>query len=145
MPPSGFAYYVNSAQTYQIAYPSGWTILNGKTQTQFTGGSQLFAVSVSSVAAGATPAQIVNAYCQSLQKGVAPNPVPTSVVPLAGQSWTRANCDARAQSPAIELVVEVTLYKGSVYQMDYTSPIVEYSRDQSRYYGPMEQSFRFLR
>ncbi len=144
-PTAGFVYYTSHDHTYQIAYPKGWTILGSTTPIQFTGPGQLFEVSELGSKPGSTPRQLVNAYCQARQAGVAPNPVHTGTVKLAGQIWTRANCDAGAQSPAIELVVEVVIYQGAAYQIAYTSPIVEFARDNRRYYAPMERSFQFLR
>jgi hypothetical protein len=144
-PPAGFVFYTSQDHTYLLAYPTGWLILSANGQTQFTGVGQLFEVSETGGAAQANPAQSVNSFCQSKQAGVAPDPVQTTTVNLAGQSWTRANCDAGAQGPAIQWVVEVAIYKGISYQIDYTSPIVEFKRDNSQYYTPMERSFRFLR
>ncbi len=80
-----------------------------------------------------------------MQAGVSPNPVQTGGVSLGGQNWTRADCDAGAQGPAIRLIVEVIFYEGRGYQMDYTSPIVEFASDNKTYYSAMEHSFFFLK
>jgi hypothetical protein len=143
--PPGFVLYTSADHTYSIAYPANWQPLSqiGISHTiSFTGPNQVF--EVSELGPGADPAQAVNAYCQAMQAGVAPNPVRTKKVILDGQSWTRANCDAGAQSPAITLIVEAVLYHGAAYQIDYTSPIVAFARDDAAYYAPMERSFRFL-
>jgi hypothetical protein len=146
--PIGFIWYTSHDQTYQIAYPSNWQVATGtqgKTLTvDFTGPGQIFEVREFTGAAGSDPAKMVNDYCQAMQPGIAANPVQTKSVSLGGQSWTRANCDAGAQSPAIQLIVEVVIYQGVAYQIDYQSPIVEFSRDDKTYYAKMEQSFRFL-
>jgi len=146
-PPAGFVLYTSANHTFQIAYPSGWQVAStsGSNATvSFTGPGQIFEVSALGHNPGGSLADVVNSFCQARQPGVAVNPVKTSTVNLGGQSWTRANCDAGAQSPAIELVVEVALYEGTVYQMDYTSPVVEFARDNKAFYAVMEQSFRFL-
>jgi hypothetical protein len=69
--------------------------------------------------------------------------VPTQPVSLAGHTWTRGNCDAGTQSTT-ELVVEMVVYKGQVYTIDYQSPSATFQADQNTYYTPMEQSFTFL-
>lgn len=145
-PPAGFVFFTSHDHTYQIAYPVGWQVLiqPGAATVQFAGPNQIFDVSESGSAANSDPGQIVNSFCQAKQAGVAANPVQTSGARLGGQSWTRANCDAGAQGPAIDLIVEVVLYHGTTYQMDYTSSIVEFRADDTAYYTKMEQSFRFL-
>lgn len=146
--PAGFVLYTSADAAYQIAYPSGWQVAStaGSTATvSFTGLGQIFEISELGHNPGGSPADVVNGFCQARQPGVAVSPVKTSTVNLGGQSWTRANCDAGAQSPAIELVVEVVFYQGAAYQMDYTSPVVEFARDNKSFYAAMEQSFRFLK
>ncbi len=143
--PAGFTLYTSADHAFQIAYPAGWKILGDKTHIQFTGPGQLFEVIERDSKPGEKPAETVNAYCQLLQSGVAANPVRTSIVKLAGQDWTRANCDAGAHNPAIILVVEVVIYQGATYQIDYMSPIVTFAQDNRRYYTPMERTFWFLR
>lgn len=146
--PAGFVFFVSSDHLYQIAYPAGWQAvpLPGTPVTvEFRGAGQVFDVSELGKNPTGTPAEIDNAYCQQWQKGVAPNPVPTSSVTLAGQTWTRANCDARVSGAAIVLIVEVVSYEGRYYQLAYTSPIVEFKSDNNAYYTKMERSFQFLR
>lgn len=146
--PAGFVLYSSADHTYQIAHPAGWQVASiaGSTATvSFTGPGQIFEVSEVGHNPGGSPADVVNAFCQERQPGVAVSPAKTSTVNLGGQSWTRANCDAGVQGPAIELVVEVVFYQGTAYQMDYTSPVVEFARDNKAFYAAMEQSFRFLK
>ncbi len=143
-PPAGFVFYTSHDHTYQIAYPAGWSIVGTGAHIQFNGLGQLFEVTESASVSGQNPAEVVNAFCQTWQGGVAANPVPISTLSLAGQTWTRANCDAGGQAPALDWIVEVTQYQGNVYQLDYMSPIVEFARDNAVYYAPMEQSFHFL-
>ena len=147
-PPAGFVFFISSDHLYQIAYPASWQAVplpDTPVTVEFRGAGQVFDVSELGTNPTGTPAEIDNAYCQQWQKGVAPNPVPTSSVTLAGQTWTRANCDAKVSGAAVVLVVEVVSYEGMYYQLAYTSPIVEFKSDNSAYYTKMERSFQFLR
>ena len=146
-PPLGFVWYTSADRTFHIAYPAGWqvTMTPGTPATvAFTGPGQNFVVSELGQNPGGTPGEIANTYCQTWQGDVAENPVQTSDVTIAGQDWTRANCDAGVSRPAVVLIVEVVSYQGACYQMDYSSPIVEFASDEATYYAQMEQSFRFL-
>ncbi len=146
-PPAGFVFFISPDHRYQIAYPASWqaVILLGTPVTvEFRGAGQVFDVSELGTNRTGTPAEIDNAYCQQWQKGVAPNPVRTSSVILAGQTWTRANCDAGVSGAAVVLIVEVVSYEGMFYQLAYTSPVVEFRSDNSAYYSKMEHSFQFL-
>lgn len=147
-PPAGFVYFTSADHIYQIAYPAGWQVTNpygNKAIEDFTGPNQIFEVHELPGDAGNDPAKIANDFCQAMQAGVSPNPVQTNTVSLGGQKWTRADCDAGAQGPAIRLIVEVIFYEGRGYQMDYTSPIVEFASDNKTYYSAMEHSFFFLK
>ena len=88
--------------------------------------------------------EIVNDLCQQIQPDVAASPVQTSVVRLAGQPWTRGDCDAGTPS-TVELIVEAVIYHGDVYHLAYVSPLAQFQRDEATYYAKMEQSFTFLR
>jgi uncharacterized protein (DUF2345 family) len=99
--------------------------------------NQLPAINVTSLA------PLITATCQAEQPGVASSSVQTQPVSLAGQTWTRGDCDAGTQSTT-DLVVEMVVYKGQVYTMDYESPAATFQADKNAYYTPMEQSFTFL-
>jgi hypothetical protein len=147
-PPAGFVFFISPDHTFQIAYPAEWQVvtLSGTPATfEFRGAGQVFDVSELGASPTGTPAEIDNAYCQQWQKGIAQNPVRTSSVTLAGQTWTRANCDAGVAGAAVVIIVEVVNYQGGFYQLAYTSPVVEFKKDNATYYSKMERSFQFLR
>lgn len=146
-PPLGFVGYTSADRTFYIAYPVGWQVTSSPgtpASVTFTGSGQNFVVSELGQNPGGTPAEIANSSCQTWQGDVAENPVQTSDVTLAGQDWTRANCDEGVSHPAVVLIVEVVSYRGAYYQMEYSSPSVEFASDDATYYATMEQSFRFL-
>jgi hypothetical protein len=86
---------------------------------------------------------LITATCQADLPGAPSSSVQTHTVTLAGQTWTRGNCGASAQSGS-ELVVEMLVYRGQVYTLEYVSPTATFPADQSAYYTPMEASFQFL-
>ncbi|HEY7123544.1 MAG TPA: PsbP-related protein [Ktedonobacterales bacterium] len=146
-PAASVTVYTSPTNTYQISYPTGWqqqTADGNPGKSAFTGpDNQTFEVSDNAGIAGSDPADLVNGYCQAIQPGQAANPVQTTTVSLAGQTWTKGDCDEGTQSPT-ELVVEVVIYKGAVYQIDYASSTANFQTDFSAYYSAMEQSFKFL-
>jgi hypothetical protein len=142
--PAGFVLFTSPDHTYHITYPAGWHRQQG-TSVAFLGPTgQYF-----EVAHGGQPAAstnligIVNEVCQQIQPDIAASPVQTSVARLAGQQWTRSDCDAGTQS-TVELIVEAAFYHGDLYHLAYVSPLAQFPRDDAAYYAKMEQSLTFL-
>lgn len=143
--PAGFVLFTSPAQTYRIIYPSGWQPKTGATVAFLGPAGQYFEVSNTVHPTGSTNlSEIVNELCQQIQPDIAASQVQTSVVRLAGQQWTRGNCDTGTQS-TVELIVEAVLYQAAVYHLAYISPLAQFQHDDEVFYAPMEQSFTFLR
>jgi hypothetical protein len=130
-----------------VQYPTGWQVTppaGPNAQYRFSGPAhQQFQVNHIPVTAATDMAPLMTATCQAGQPGLPTSSVQTQTVSLAGQTWMRGDCDAGTQS-STELVVEMVAYKGQVYTLDYESPTANFPADQSAYYAPMEESFRFL-
>lgn len=143
--PAGFVLFTSPDQTYRIAYPSGWQLKTGATVAFLGPTGQYFEVATTGHPAGSSDLiEIVNELCQQIQPDVAASPVQTSVVQLAGQQWTRGDCDAGTQS-TVELIVEAVLYQAAVYHLAYISSLAQFQHDDEVFYALMEQSFTFLR
>jgi hypothetical protein len=144
---SGLTAYTSPDHKYRLSYPSGWQVQTADGnpgKASFMGpNNQYFEVSDDASIPGAELDQLITQYCQAVQPGQAASHVVGITVTLGGQTWFKAPCSADAQ-PASELIVEVTTYKGSVYQLDYSSPGPSFLSDDSTFYTPMEQSFQFL-
>jgi hypothetical protein len=143
--PAGFVLFTSPDQTYRIVYPSGWQPKTGATVAFLGPAGQYFEVAHGDQPAGSTDLiETVNELCQQIQPDIAASPVQTSVVRLAGQQWTRGDCDAGTQS-TVELIVEAVLYQAAIYHLAYISSLAQFQHDDEAFYVPMEQSFTFLR
>lgn len=144
---SSFVLFTSPDGSFSFQYPAGWQVTppNGPNlQYTFTGpANQKFQVNKLPAINVSGLAPLITAFCQAEQPGVASSSVQTQNVTLAGQTWTRGDCDAGTQSTT-DLVVEMVVYKGAVYTMDYESPTANFQADADAYYTPMEQSFKFL-
>ncbi|HLV97797.1 MAG TPA: hypothetical protein VKT82_03880 [Ktedonobacterales bacterium] len=144
-PSPSLTVYTSPDHKYQISYPIGWqqqTADGNPAKSSFTGpGNQNFEVTDNAGIPGGSPASYVNGYCNAIAM-IAGN-IQTTTVTIAGQTWTKGNCDAGTNSSTV-LIVEVVIYKGAVYQIDYGSSAANEQADDATYYAPMEQSFKFL-
>jgi hypothetical protein len=146
-PASSLKVYTSPDNKYQVSYPTGWQaqVADGNPgKVSFTGpDNQTFEVSDNAGTPGTDLAQFVTSYCQAVQQTPSSGQVKGTPVLLDGQSWFKAQCSADAQ-PANVLIVEVVTYKGAIYQIDYGSSSANFQADDSAFYAPMEQSFKFL-
>jgi hypothetical protein len=146
-PAASLTVYTSPDGKYQISYPAGWqqqTADGNPGRSSFMGpDSQYFEVTDNGGVPGSDPVDLVNGYCHAIQADQAAATVQTTTVTLAGQTWTKGDCDAGTQS-STDLVVEVVEYNGVVYQMDYASSLANFQADADAFYTPMEQSFKFL-
>jgi hypothetical protein len=146
-PNTGMTVYTSPDHKYQISYPTGWqeqTADGNPGKVAFSGPeNQEFDVSDDAGIPGGDPAQFVTDYCQAIQPGQSTSQVTGTPVVLDGQTWFKAECGADAQ-PTNVLIVEVVTYKGAIYQIVYGSSAASFQADDTTYYAPMEQSFKFL-
>lgn len=146
-PAASFTVYTSPDGKYQISYPTGWqqqTADGNPGKSAFLGpDNQVFEVTDNGGTLTGDPAGLVNDYCHAIQQAQAAPTVQTTTVTLAGQTWTKGDCDAGTQS-STDLVVEVVEYNGAVYQMDYASSLANFQADVDAFYAPIEQSFKFL-
>lgn len=144
-PTSGFTVYTSPDSKYQISYPPGWqeqTADGNPGKADFTGpNNQNFEVSDNAGTPGGDPAQLIMDWCNAI--GQQTSHVTGTPVVLAGQTWFKAQCGDAAQ-PSEPLIVEVVTYHGAVYQIDYSSSQANFQADDTTFYMPMEQSFKFL-
>jgi hypothetical protein len=146
-PSISFVLFTSPDGSYSLQYPASWHVTppNGpNAQYTFTGpANQKFQVNNLPAINITNLAPLITATCQAEQPGVAASSVQTRTASLAGQTWTRGDCDAGTPSTT-DLVVEMVIYKGQVYTMDYESPTASFQADMNAFYTPMEQSFKFL-
>ncbi|HEU5368234.1 MAG TPA: PsbP-related protein, partial [Ktedonobacterales bacterium] len=146
-PATGMTVYTSPDHTYQISYPTGWqeqTMDGNPGKVSFTGpNNQNFEVSDNAGIPGTDPATLITGYCQAVQQSQGSGQVMGTPVVLDGQTWFKAQCGADAQ-PVNVLIVEVVLYKGAFYQIDYASSGADFQADDNTFFTPMEQSFKFL-
>ncbi len=137
---SGFTAYNSPDKTFCVAYPTGWQVapaLQGS-GARFSGPSnQLFSVSNVGAISG-TPTSYAVAACRSLLGRVGQ----TTTVTLSGQTWTQMSCTINGSLGRV--IIESVIYKGDLYHMDYGSSTATFASNQSQFFTPMEQSFRFL-
>ncbi len=137
---SGYTIFTSPDHTFCLAYPTGWQVtgaLQG-TGAQFSGPAhQLFTVSNIGAFSG-TPADYDIRFCVTLDGTSSP----TTTLTLSGQTWTQARCAINGGTG--RGIVEATIYKGSLYHMDYGSPVGAFPSNRSQFFTPIEQSFRFL-
>jgi serine/threonine protein kinase len=140
--PAGFKLYTNSDHSFSIIYPNGWSLKPALTVSgtgeQFTGpASQTVEVTNGGPNQPANTGPNDDAFCVVF--GATTNPHTT--VTIAGQQWTREECDGYGGTHAI---VETVVYKGNLYLLSYASPKDSFNSNRSQYFTPMEQSFKFL-
>jgi hypothetical protein len=143
--PAGFKLYTNKDHSFSIVYPGGWdaqpaVTVNGSGE-QFSGpASQTVQVVHGAAAQASDVGTSVDAFCTTFSFIPASGNHTTTT--LAGQQWTREECDNPALS--IHAIVEAVAYKGTLYLLSYASPTGAFNSNRSRYFTPMEQSFTFL-
>ena len=144
-PTTSLTVYTSPDNKYQISYPTGWqeqTADGNPGKASFTGpNNQYFEVSDNAGTPGGDPAQLITDYCNAIGQNT--SQATGTPVEVAGQTWFKAQCGNDAH-PSEPLIVEVVTYQGAVYQIDYSSPAASFQADDAAYYGPMEQSFKFL-
>lgn len=143
--PPGFVLTTSPDHTFRLAYPAGWQTQTSS-QDVFTGptGQYFEATNDGPLAGAADMRQLVTGYCNGVSPDMAINLVQTTTVRLGGQNWTRGNCDAGKATVTLAVIVEVVIYKGLVFVIEYGSPVASFASDQTSYYALMEQSFHFL-
>lgn len=143
--PSGFILTTSPDHTFRLAYPAAWQAQTDS-QDVFTGPTgQYFEANNDGPPVGTTDLrQLVTTYCNGVQPDLAVSLVQTTSVQLGGRDWTQGDCDAGKSSVTTMVVVEVVLYKGSLFKITYGSPAASFGSDYTRYFALMEQSFHFL-
>lgn len=147
-PASGWIVYTSSSHVYQISYPAGWQVqpsADGGDNVSFIGPNNRY-VDVNDYAdksGGASLEEQALQACKGFQGDKDTDHVIGTPVELGGQTWFKTQCNIEAQ-PATTLILEVTVYKGTVYTIDYTSPVASFDADDTTFYTPIEKSFQFL-
>lgn len=139
--PPGFQAFTSSDNTFSLAYPGDWQKSDA---TQGTGGQfigpqqQLFLVARQDGAL--SPTDFDNGFCGSSGFG-GTGSTPKNVT-IGGQGWTQEECDNSDGSG--HAVVESVVYKGGFYYIAYVSDAASFAQNQTSFFTPMEQTFKFL-
>ncbi len=141
--PAGFKLFTNRDKSFSIIYPQSWSHKNALspngTGEEFDGPSNQI---VQALNGGKNDPSNTgsndDAFC--VVYGAITNPHTT--VTIAGQKWTREECDSFGG--VSHAVVESVVYKGNLYLLSYASDKGTFNSDRAKYFTPMEQSFKFL-
>ncbi|HEY7350107.1 MAG TPA: serine/threonine-protein kinase [Ktedonobacterales bacterium] len=143
--PTGFKLYTHTDHSFSIIYPtaSGWSMkaaitVNGSGE-EFDGpASQVVQVVNGGSAQSSDTGSNDDAFCVVF--GATTNGHTT--VTLAGQQWTREECDSFGG--IAHAIVETIVYKGQLYLLSYASTTGSFDSNRRQYFTQMEQSFTFL-
>ncbi len=141
--PPGFNLYTHSDHSFRIIYPKDWqakpaTTVSGSGE-QFTGPADQVVQVVNG--GNGQPEDVgssIDAFCVTFSFGPAS---PHTSITLAGQQWTREECD---NPLGLHAIAEATLYKGHLYLISFASPSDSFNSNRAKYFTPMEQGFAFL-
>ncbi len=136
--PSGFQQFSNS--NFSVIYPSAWTAKSdsssngGEDFTSTTG--QLFQVLIEPTGTQDEIPTYLDTLCSIFGTKIGS----VTTVTIGGQQWQQETCGDNGTPDG---TVEAVIYKGQLYSIDYASLAGGFTTDQTQYYTPMEQSFKF--
>jgi serine/threonine protein kinase len=138
--PSSLLSFTNSDQTFKISYPRGWTQQPPSTGTgvEFDGpGDASFTVAnQGDILSDAGSA--VDLFCTLIAGSAGAQ----QSIMVSGQRWVQETCGTSPDG--FQVVVEVAVYKGSLFMIVYQARPGDFASAQATYFAPMEQSFTFL-
>lgn len=143
--PSGFQVYTSQGHLYSIAYPSDWDKSVDDTdpeEVEFVGPANQIALTDDFTPnSGVTPATYTVTICSVVGGSASDNTQPTQVT-LAGQSWTRMECNS--SDGTTHTVVEAVSYKGNIASLLFSSDAASFAQNQTQFFSVMERTFAFL-
>jgi hypothetical protein len=143
--PTGFEKYTSQGHLYSVAYPSAWekSVDNSDPEeVEFAGpGNQIALTDDFTPNSGVTPVTYTTAVCSVVSGGASDNIQPTQVT-IAGQSWTRMECDS--SDGTTHTVVEAVSYKGNIASLLFSSDKATFAQNQTQFFSVMERTFTFL-
>lgn len=132
--------YTSPDGKFSIGYPNGWKVGSDQNRVEFTGPANREDFVVSQYSAnGSGPTDIINQLCSI--PGAASLTTNVSSVTIGGQQWMRAECEF--SNTKLHQAIEATSYQGTDFVITYESLDAAFASDQSNYYLPMQQSFKF--
>lgn len=133
--------YTSQDGKFSIGYPDSWQASSDQGGVDFTGPANHEDFKVSKYSDnGQSPSDIINQLCSI--PGAASLTTNISSVTIGGQQWNRAECEF--SNTTIHQMIEAISYQGSDFVITYESLDAAFASDQSSYYLPMQQSFKFL-
>ena len=133
--------YTSQDGKFSISYPDSWQVSSDQSGVEFTGPANHEDFKVSKYSDnGLGPSDIINQLCSI--PGAASLTTSISSVTIGGQQWSRAECEF--SNTTIHQMIEATTYQGSDFVITYESLDAAFASDQSNYYLPMQQRFKFM-
>ncbi len=143
--PAGFKVYTSQGHLYNVAVPSDWTQSvddSDPEEVEFTGPANQEAITDDfTPESGVTPESYTTTICGVVTGFSSDTPQPTQVT-IAGQSWTRVECDS--SDGATHVVVEAVSYKGNIASFLFSSDASSFAQNQTQFFSVMERTFAFL-
>lgn len=132
--------YTSPDGKFSIGYPDSWQVSSDQNGVEFTGPANREDFKVSTYNDnGLSPADTINGLCNI--PGAASLTTNISSVTIGGQQWSRAECEF--SNTNLHQMIEAITYQGSDFVIRYESLDSAFASDQSTYYLPMQQSFKF--
>jgi hypothetical protein len=134
--------YTSPDNTFSVGYPTGWQTKSATSGmgVEFTGPSQqIFEVLNFGANSALSPDDAVSIFCMAIGTKTAG---PSSAT-ISNQQWTREECET-SSGTIVHTLTEAVTYKGQLFQIVYASLKESFASNQSQFFTPMEQSFKFL-